>query len=87
MSPHSPIVNTWEQLTLFSGEVHELTLRVGICSQDDHCQLQLDWRDPRSSELLGMVSRPHVPLSDAGYALNEMITRLRALVHDLSSPF
>lgn len=87
MSSQSPVVNSWEQLALFPGEVYELTLRVGICSQDDHCQLQLEWSDPHSGELIGMVSRPHVALSAACTDLDDMIYRLRLLVHDLTGPF
>lgn len=87
MSTHPPVVNAWEQLSLIPGEVYEITLRVGIVVSEEHCQLQMDWVDPSSGDLIGMLSHPHIPFHRVADSLDLYVERLRRLVHDLTGPF
>ena len=80
-------VNGWEQLVLLPKEVTELTLRVGVMPMADHCQFQLEMRDPATGALQMLLSRPHVDLPSALDEFDRMVSELRMQVAQLTGPF
>lgn len=87
MNDRTARVNGWEQLTMTQPEVVEITLRVGLVPREDHCQIMLEWRDPRTDKLLGCETRPHVGLGQMDDAIANAVDRLLSVSARFAQPF
>lgn len=87
MNDRGTAVNSWEQLTMLQPEVYEITLRVGCVPMEDHYQLQLEWKDAKTDDLLGVESRHHVGDLGLDSSLDHFLARLRAVIESARSPF
>jgi hypothetical protein len=73
----------WVQEDLFGPDVYEITMRIGVVVSGDHCQVQLERREPLSGRLLALWSVHHARLSD----LQDTIDRAAAEAVNWVSPF
>jgi hypothetical protein len=64
MTDQDPVVNGWAQLNMFPRDVYEITLRIGVMPQEDHCQLQLEVTEQPGDKLIGLYSRHHCPIDE-----------------------
>lgn len=87
MKNQEPVVNGWEQRTLFSPLVVELTLKVGIVAQQDHCQVQVEAQNCTDGELIAVWSIHHASVNDIDRVVALAVVKLRDHVDEFGGPF
>lgn len=72
----------WVQEAFLAPNVSEITMTVGIINEPEHCQWQLEMRNPVDGTLLDLQSKPHflgthlpVFLLEGVWLMEEMIVR------------
>lgn len=76
-----------QQGTLIPARAYEITLKVGIMPDDDHCQLQIEVRNATDGVLLMMESVPHVTTEHLIRSYRILEQKLDELVWNLTGPF
>lgn len=87
MDHTTPADPSWEQLTLSAGEAVEITLKVGLVPEGDHCQVQVDMIDPGTGRQIALCSRPHGSIDDAEYMITWGMDELMGYVRRALMPF
>nr|CRY97786.1 hypothetical protein [uncultured prokaryote] len=87
MTNRNAAVNNWSQPAMFPPAVIEVTLRVGAIAGNDDYQLELDWKDPSTDTLLGMMSRPSIHRDDIHFAIGQAMEDIEAILEELAGPF
>lgn len=72
---------------MFGPDVVEITLRVGVVADSDHCQIQLEWSNPTTGDLLGVEARHHVSLAGSDDALAWYVKRMTEVCREYTGPF
>jgi len=87
MSLSSDDCKSWEQLSLVPHSYLDLSIRVGLCLDSDHAQIQLEVRNPTTGELLAMQAWPALSLHDLDDRMREAGREFTRLLLDATAPF
>ncbi len=77
----------WYQQALTPAEVLELNIRIGVIPSQDHLQVLVELKDPRTGILIGQWSRPHIAMREQGDAIEWALVKARAALADHTEPF
>lgn len=87
MNEQPRIVNGWTQRTMFPLEVVECTLKVGVLTGDNHCQIQLELRDPSTDTLIGLHSEPCIDVRNLDRFLVAYCGQIKTVIEEHAHPF
>lgn len=76
-----------EQPALFPPPVVEISLRIGIVSDVEHVQAQIEVRSGTDGQLLAMQAWPHFEMSATEDRMREIGRSLTAIVREHTGPF
>lgn len=77
----------WEQQSMFKGQSTEITLRIGVVPDGDHCQFQVEAMDLGNGELIAMTSMQHCNRARADEIFSRFSAAARELMFGALDPF
>nr|CRY96201.1 hypothetical protein [uncultured prokaryote] len=78
---------SWYQSAIIPPEVYEVTLKVGIMVDTDHCQVWYEMKDPTTGILIGQGSNPHCKVRDLPEVTAVQLQRCMDLIFGTVTPF
>lgn len=80
-------MSTWYQQALTPPEVIELTIKVGVIPESDHCQAWVELKDPVANVLVGSWSSAHARWDTWPHMLDTATAKAAELLGRSVEPF
>jgi len=87
MTTDAADVNAWSQPSMFSGDVYQITLNIGLMPLQNHYQIQMETVDPTTGTTLALWSRPHFDLDHLRTEFESAVARVLREIDERTNPF